>query len=408
MAIQRELSIMGLRAHRPSSPEISKFLTGRYVVALTGHRWNKLGGYHNEIEQIQNGDGNITSFTGTFAFLGNFASSPLEFEGLRYKTAEAAFQGAKTFDRSVRRKIAAAKTPAEAKKLAYELIVPAAEGCTAPQGKALLRSDWNEVRVSVMETILRAKFSSLALQNKLMATGSRALQHGNAHNDSFWGLVKGAGENHLGLLLEKLRMEFNQQYDHKIPNPQAILEAAMIRRLQALKDIHGDKLLVISGAALGVDITGAKVCRKLDIDYVAAVPFPKQASLWPDDSKREWASLVRFSYGLVCVGSDDLADTDIHAAMQWRNEWMVDNSHEILALWDGTQGGTGNCVAYANAQGKKVCNMHSDWQAFYAASGQLSEMESAVGKELETPDGVARVLRTEIISSGPYNGSDSF
>jgi uncharacterized phage-like protein YoqJ len=33
--------------------------------------------------------------------------------------------------------------------------------------------------------------------------------------------------------------------------------------------------------------------------------------------------------------------------MQVRNEWMVDHCNDLLAVWDGSDGGTGNCVRYA-------------------------------------------------------------
>lgn len=33
--------------------------------------------------------------------------------------------------------------------------------------------------------------------------------------------------------------------------------------------------------------------------------------------------------------------------IQKRNEWMCDNSAFVIAVWDGLDGGTGNCVKYA-------------------------------------------------------------
>jgi uncharacterized phage-like protein YoqJ len=45
--------------------------------------------------------------------------------------------------------------------------------------------------------------------------------------------------------------------------------------------------------------------------------------------------------------------------MQIRNEWMVDNSHFTLAIWNGIQkGGTWNCIQYARKQGKTVWHLH--------------------------------------------------
>jgi uncharacterized phage-like protein YoqJ len=49
--------------------------------------------------------------------------------------------------------------------------------------------------------------------------------------------------------------------------------------------------------------------------------------------------------------------------MQIRNEWMVDNAHIVLALWDGSSGGTGNCIKYANRKSvnKPIINLWSSW-----------------------------------------------
>jgi uncharacterized phage-like protein YoqJ len=40
--------------------------------------------------------------------------------------------------------------------------------------------------------------------------------------------------------------------------------------------------------------------------------------------------------------------------MQARNEWMVDNSNAMIAVWDGSPGGTANTVKYAQAKERPV------------------------------------------------------
>ena len=40
--------------------------------------------------------------------------------------------------------------------------------------------------------------------------------------------------------------------------------------------------------------------------------------------------------------------------MQRRNIWMVDESDYVIAVWDGSSGGTGNCVKYAKEQDKEI------------------------------------------------------
>jgi uncharacterized phage-like protein YoqJ len=43
-----------------------------------------------------------------------------------------------------------------------------------------------------------------------------------------------------------------------------------------------------------------------------------------------------------------------------RNRWMVDNSDKVLAWWDGTSGGTKNCIDYADDKGVFVSYLDID------------------------------------------------
>jgi uncharacterized phage-like protein YoqJ len=54
------------------------------------------------------------------------------------------------------------------------------------------------------------------------------------------------------------------------------------------------------------------------------------------------------------------------AKMQVRNEWMVDSSDGVVALWNGTAGGTANCVRYAEKVGRPIDNLWPTWERFYA------------------------------------------
>ena len=40
--------------------------------------------------------------------------------------------------------------------------------------------------------------------------------------------------------------------------------------------------------------------------------------------------------------------------MQRRNEWMVDKSHALTGYWNGTEGGTANCLQYAQKVGREL------------------------------------------------------
>src|SRR3954462_12110633 len=90
------------------------------------------------------GANRIAEFQGDYRFLSNFWPAEVVYEDITYPTAEHAYQAAKTLDIDQRKKIAALKTPAEAK--------------TA--GRALkLRDDWDTAKFKVMEDVVRYKFT---------------------------------------------------------------------------------------------------------------------------------------------------------------------------------------------------------------------------------------------------------
>jgi ribA/ribD-fused uncharacterized protein len=141
----------------------------------------------------------IAEFQGEYRFLSNFWPAEVIYEGITYPTAEHAYQASKTLDIEQRKKIAALKTPSEAKSA----------------GRALtLRDDWEIAKFKVMEDVVRYKFTHHDdLRDKLLATGDAYLEEGNTWNDQIWGVYQGKGENRLGKILMKVRDELNQTRD---------------------------------------------------------------------------------------------------------------------------------------------------------------------------------------------------
>jgi len=134
----------------------------------------------------------INSFQGQYRFLSNFYPAQLEFHGTMWPTSEHAYQAAKTMDLEGKRLIQEANSPGAAKRAGR---------------RVKIRSDWEKSKVLIMHQIVEAKF----LQNpdlllKLHETGDARLVEGNTWNDTFWGICDGRGENHLGTILEIVRM----------------------------------------------------------------------------------------------------------------------------------------------------------------------------------------------------------
>ena len=134
----------------------------------------------------------IDVFSGLYRFLSNFEGPEITYEGLAYKTLEAAFQAAKTTDPAEKLCIQGLPTPGQAKRAGR---------------KVTLRLEWETIKLSVMETLLRQKFAQDPWRGWLSATGDEELIEGNTWGDTFWGVCEGVGKNHLGQLLMKIRAE---------------------------------------------------------------------------------------------------------------------------------------------------------------------------------------------------------
>ncbi len=138
----------------------------------------------------------IDKFRGKYNFLSNFYPCFVYYEGLRYPTAEHAFQAAKTLNTDERVAMQVCPSPEEARKAGRRF---------------KLRDDWNDIKLDVMTEIVRSKFQTSfpdeELRDKLLSTGDAYLEEGNSHRDKFWGTYKGEGRNELGKILMKVREE---------------------------------------------------------------------------------------------------------------------------------------------------------------------------------------------------------
>ena len=119
--------------------------------------------------------------------------------------------------------------------------------------------------------------------------------------------------------------------------------------------------LVISGMALGFDTALAQAAHRLSIPFDAFIPCPSQPCLWPEASRREWDRLCSLARTVRVI-----SPSYSPAAMQARNRAMVDACTDLLALWDGSSGGTANCIEYARTHRPSVV-IHNLWPSFRPA-----------------------------------------
>lgn len=107
----------------------------------------------------------------------------------------------------------------------------------------------------------------------------------------------------------------------------------------------------ISGGALGVDQWAAEIVlilrdvHNLPFHLMIMKPFTSQHIKWSDESQKRFLT--------ICDNADDVfvCQPDPYAAwkMQYRNKEMCKGAQMIIAVWNGNEGGTGNCVKYAQS-----------------------------------------------------------
>jgi uncharacterized phage-like protein YoqJ len=114
---------------------------------------------------------------------------------------------------------------------------------------------------------------------------------------------------------------------------------------------------IVSGMALGWDTAVANIAFKENIPFVAAVPFPQQADIWPQAERDLWEFLLSKAERVIRVSESYSPE-----ALKKRNKVIVDESTEIVSLWNGNRrSGTGHCIRIAELECKPVTNLYNEY-----------------------------------------------
>ena len=128
---------------------------------------------------------------------------------------------------------------------------------------------------------------------------------------------------------------------------------------QVLRE-HLDKLEVESlytGMALGFDQIACEVALGKGLHITACIPCLGQDSAWPRHSQIIYHNLIS---KIEAAGGDIILVTEgeyTPNCMIVRDHYMVDNADLLIALWNGTDGGTYRTVEYAKEKKVTVDNI---------------------------------------------------
>ena len=110
----------------------------------------------------------------------------------------------------------------------------------------------------------------------------------------------------------------------------------------------------IVGGALGIDTLAALIALDFHIPYVLAVPCAEHDSKWTKRSRDVYEWIKQQAEHVHYVSIKPYSSS----CMQQRNQFMVDHAHALYAVWNGTSGGTENCINYAKSVNKPIIYHH--------------------------------------------------
>ena len=146
---------------------------------------------------------NIKGMFGPYRWMSNMWAAECKFEGVMYKSSEAAYQAAKLIPEL--RQPFTQMNGYDSKKAWNEAEKTFPEEAILP--------DWDDRKYEVMSAVVFDKFKrSDELRQKLLDTGDKYIEESNWWSDCFWGVdARKGGENNLGKILMDIRTFFKNE-----------------------------------------------------------------------------------------------------------------------------------------------------------------------------------------------------
>ena len=135
---------------------------------------------------------------------------------------------------------------------------------------------------------------------------------------------------------------------------QAEKEIRALLGIEILTAVNDGYVRFISGMARGADIWAAEAVLRLRgihdvVRLVCASPY--------EGFEKSWAKKWKERYRRIMAAADEvnfICPAYSNDCFQRRNEWMVDRSARVIAVYNGARGGTRNTIAYARGCGVEV------------------------------------------------------
>lgn len=109
-----------------------------------------------------------------------------------------------------------------------------------------------------------------------------------------------------------------------------------------------DATTAYTGMALGTDTVFANAVldlkkEGLNIRLVSVLPCANQDKKWSQKDQKRYQEILQAADEVVQLSEEEYCPE----LMRIRNRWLVDHADMLIAVWDGSNSGTSNCIQYA-------------------------------------------------------------
>lgn len=110
----------------------------------------------------------------------------------------------------------------------------------------------------------------------------------------------------------------------------------------------------ITGMAIGYDMICAEIVIELKNEYphiklIGAIPCRNQEKYWTIRNKERYQNILQHLSTYIVLSREYNSK-----CIERRNQYMVNNSSLLIALYDGKRGGVKNTIEYAKQKGLEI------------------------------------------------------
>lgn len=200
-----------------------------------------------------------------------------------------------------------------------------------------------------------------------------------------------------GTVAEKvLTVAFTGNRTQKFRNQEEITKTIQVlslmidRAITRACELGYSKISFISGVAPGVDTWGANLVMKLakqrhdiKVALVAAVPCKTLPSVWPAEHKQDYERIIKQANFVHYVSDNSYSNPQ---QLHKRNEWMCNQltgaDDLVLAVHNGSPGGTQKCIDYAVRLQKAIVMYEPRTEKFKRLGNWSRETTQVIPKQL--------------------------